>query len=98
MEYWYDPQHTGAMRIIDHKNNCIYGSDPKEPLWQVSFKVLNLEKKTLIVDFKNKKAHHGKKILKTTYCDRNMTLNWEDGNKWRRMKQDPRILLNKMKI
>ena len=36
MEYWYDPRHTGAIRVIDHKNNKIYGSDPKEPYWVVS--------------------------------------------------------------
>ena len=29
MEYWYDPQHTGAIRVIDHKNNKIYGSIQK---------------------------------------------------------------------
>ena len=29
-EYWYDPNHTGALRVIDHKNKIIYGSDPNE--------------------------------------------------------------------
>jgi hypothetical protein len=98
MEFWYDPNHTGALRIIDYKNNYIYGSDPKESTWCVTFDVLQQEKKCcLIVDFHKKKTHHGKKIMRTTYEDRNMTLHWEDGNKWRRMKQDPRILLNALK-
>ena len=94
MEFWYDPQHTGALRIIDKKNNIIYGSDPNESYWEVTFNVLNND--TLIVDFRNKKTHRGKKIFRTTYEDRNMTLHWEDGNKWRRMKQDPRLLLLKI--
>ncbi len=94
MEYWYDPNHTGALRIIDHNKGLIYGSDPKEPYWIVSFETL--KKDTLIVDFRNKKTHHGKKMLSTKYEDRKMTLHWEDGNKWRRIRQDPRILLNKI--
>jgi len=95
MEYWYDPRHTGAIRVIDHKNNKIYGSDPKEPYWVVSFESIN---DCLIVDFRNKKTHHGKKMLKTNYENRNMTLHWEDGNKWRRIKQNPNILLNKLNL
>ena len=80
------------------KKKQIYGSDPNEPLWGVSFDMLKQKQKCcLIVDFQNKDTHHGKNILKTTYEDRNMTLHWEDGNKWKRMKQDPRILLNALK-
>ncbi len=98
MEFWYDPKHTGALRIIDHKKKQIYGSDPTEPVWVVSFDMLKQKQKCcLIVDFQNKDTHHGKNILKTTYEDRNMTLHWEDGNKWKRLKQDPRILLNALK-
>lgn len=98
MEYWYDPNHTGALRIVDHSKGLIYGSDPKEPYWCVSFETLSQKKgNTLIVDFRNKKTHHGKNMLETKYEDRNMTLHWEDGNKWRRMKQDPRILLQKVR-
>ena len=95
-EYWYDPQHTGALRIIDYENSLIYGSDPNEPYWVVSFKTVD-KGNSLIVDFHNKKTHHGRVILKTTYKDRRMTLHWEDGNKWRRIKQDPNILLQKVK-
>ena len=32
MEYWYDPRHTGALRVIDTKKQIIYGSDPKRTL------------------------------------------------------------------
>lgn len=94
MEYWYDPNHTGALRIIDYTENKIYGSDPNEPLWVVTFDRLGTNR--LIVDFRNKDTHHGKNILKTEYEDRRMTLHWEDGNKWRRLKQDPLILLRKV--
>ena len=93
MEYWYDPNHTGALRIIDHNKQIIYGSDPKDSFWVVQFEK---NKNILIVNFKNKKTHHGKKILLTKYEDRNMTLHWEDGNKWRRIKQNPMILLTKL--
>ena len=94
MEYWYDPQHTGALRVIDYEKKRIYGSDPKEPYWCVSFDVVR--NGTILVNFTNKKTHHGKKMLITKYEDRNMTLHWEDGNKWMRMKQDPTILLSKL--
>ena len=47
MEFWYDPNHTGALRIIDHNKGLIYGSDPKESYWIVSFEAL--KKDTLIV-------------------------------------------------
>jgi len=94
LEFWYDSNHTGGLRIIDYNKGYIYGSDPKEPYWRVSFEALT--KDTLIVDFHAKNTHHGKKIMSTKYEDRKMTLHWEDGNKWRRMKQDPRILLNRI--
>lgn len=95
VEYWYDPRHTGGLRIIDYNKNEIYGSEPSEPVWSVTFDCLDNNR--LMVDFHNKKTHHGRKILRTTYEDRRMTLHWEDGNKWRRIKQDPCILLRKMK-
>ncbi len=92
MEYWYDPQHTGALRIIDHNKNVIHGSDPNEHYWKVTFETISSHQ--LKVDFTNKKTHHGKNVLVTKYEDRNMTLHWEDGNKWKRMKTDPNILLS----
>ena len=97
LEFWYDPNHTGGLRIIDYSKMIIYGSDPNEPYWCVTFELLKQKTKRLIVNFENKKTHHGKTILSSCYEDRNMTLHWEDGNKWRRLKQDPRILLNKVK-
>ena len=94
MEYWYDPRHTGALRVIDTNKQVIYGSDPKEHYWVVYYKKIGPH--TLEVHFDNKKTHHGKNVLITKYEDRNMTLHWEDGNKWKRMKTDPNILLNKL--
>ena len=95
MEYWYDPNHTGALRIIDVKRKLIFGSDPNEPYWDVSYE--KIQKGKILVNFENKNTHHGKKLLIANYEDRNMTLHWEDGNKWRLMKQDPRILLSVVK-
>ncbi len=92
MEYWYDPNHTGCLRIVDTKKQIIYGSDPTEKYWVVTYTHKN--KSTLVVDFRNKKTHHGKKDLVTKYEDRNMTLHWEDGNKWRRIKNNPFLLMN----
>ena len=94
MEYWYDPRHTGALRVIDTKKQIIYGSDPNEPYWVVTYKKLNSH--SLEVHFDDKRTHHGKNVLVTNYEDRNMTLHWEDGNKWKRIKMDPNILLNKL--
>lgn len=95
-EYWYDPKHTGCLRIVDYDNMVIHGSDPKEPYWCVDFKKIN-GGKGLEVHFDNKKTHHGNNVLKTYYEDRNMTLHWSDGNKWRRVKQNPLILFEAMK-
>ena len=94
LEYWYDPNHTWCLRIIDYTKNIIYGSDPNELFWHVTLEVINSNK--LKVDFSNKKTHHGKKIMTTEYEDRRMTLHWEDGNKWRRMRNDPTILLKNL--
>lgn len=96
MEFWYDPRHTGCLRVIDTKTKTIYGSDPVEKFWVVTYDFKDNNKNILIVDFTNKKTHHGKNILVTKYEDRKMTLHWEDGNKWKRVKNDPTILLNKL--
>ena len=96
MEYWYDPKHTGCIRIIDYENQRIYGSDPNEPYWTVTFE--KMDSHTLIVNFKEKKTHHGKNVLVTKLKDRNNTLHWEDGNKWRRIRQNPMLLINKIKL
>ena len=37
IEYWYDPNHTGTLRVLDNNTNTIYGSDPKELKWKVFF-------------------------------------------------------------
>ena len=96
MEYWYDPQHTGCIRIVDYENKRIYGSDPNEPYWTVTFETKDSH--TLIVDFREKRTHHGKNILVTKLEDRKNTMHWEDGNKWRRIRQDPMILINKITL
>ena len=45
IEYWYDPNHTGTLRVLDPNTKTIYGSDPKELRWKVFF------------DYKNKIYH-----------------------------------------
>ena len=53
LEYWYDPNHTGCLRIINHKKREIYGSDPNEPFWKVHFEMIDSTR--LKVDFSKKK-------------------------------------------
>ena len=57
IEYWYDPNHTGTLRILDNTTKTIYGSDPKKLEWKVSF--TNKDKNTLVNDFNTKNKHHG---------------------------------------
>jgi hypothetical protein len=94
MEYWFDRRHTGALRVIDNEKKLIYGSDPQEEFWVVSFKVEKDNKIT--VDFHSKKTHHGKVILLATYESRRNVLHWEDGNQWLRIRHNPSILLNRL--
>ena len=95
IEYWYDPNHTGTLRILDHNTNTIYGSDPKELKWKVSF--TKKDAHTLIVDFQTKNKHHGRNILKTTYKNMKNELHWSDGNIWRRIRLDPSIVIDYFK-
>tara|TARA_B100001250_G_scaffold413734_1_gene448854 strand:+ start:763 stop:1068 length:306 start_codon:yes stop_codon:yes gene_type:complete len=92
IEYWYDPNHTGTLRILDNTKKIIYGSDPKELEWKVSF--TNKDKNTLIVDFNTKNKHHGRTILQTTYKNMRNELHWSDGNIWKRIRLDPSIVIN----
>ena len=94
MEYWYDSFHTGAMRIIDRDRQIIYGSDPKEKHWEVMFKIIGKNK--ICVDFNTKKTHRIHKIMIATFTDRQNSLEWSDGNIWRRMRVDPHIVLAKV--
>lgn len=93
MEYWFDPRHTGALRIIDYNKRIIYGSDPNEPMWSVTFEKVTDD--AIKVDFTNKKTHHGKTVMIAKYSNRRNDLNWPDTNRWLRLRQDPRILLKK---
>ena len=93
MEFWFDPRHTGALRIIDYKKGLIYGSDPNEPHWVVSFEKITDD--SIKVNFENKKTHHGKQVMIAKYSNRRNNLNWPDTNVWLRIRQDPRILLFK---
>lgn len=91
IEYWYDPNHTGTLRVIDHNNHIIYGSDPKEPKWKVHFE--KTDSHVLNVHFSTKKKHYGAKQLTATYKQFNNELHWSDGNIWRRIRLDPNIVL-----
>jgi hypothetical protein len=92
IEYWYDPNHTGTLRVLDPNTKTIYGSDPKELRWKVFFYYKNDH--TLVVDFKTKHKHHGRTILETTYKNMRNELHWSDGNVWRRIRLDPSIVLD----
>jgi len=74
-EYWYDPNHTGALRVIDHKNKIIYGSDPNEKKWIAHFEKISSDQ--LKVDFTPKKTHKREdKIIYATYVNRKQHLVW----------------------
>ena len=93
-EFWYDAHHTGALRVVDHERLCLYGSDPSEKNWTVSFEYVDAKKSGLRVDFQNKRTHHGRRIMEPRYTQRRQILAWPDGNEWRRVRVDPRIVLS----
>ena len=90
--YWFDPQHTGALRIIDNNTKTIRSADSNKEIWVVHY---TKQDKRLIVDFSKKKGHRGNKIIEATFSDRNNTLLWSDGNKWYRIRVDPNIILKR---
>lgn len=99
LEYWYDTHHTGCIRIIDHNTQQIYGSDPKEKKWNVTFEYKpNTTKKVLLIDFTTKKTHRVHKHMVAVYEDNRNTLHWlNDDNKWMRIRVNPEIVINYQK-
>ena len=95
IEYWFDKNHTGALRVLDYENNKIFGCDPKEKDWIVSFTVI--DKNKISVDFHSKDTHRGHKIMIASYSDRRNSLNWPDGNVWKRIRVNPEDVLNTRK-
>ena len=91
MEYWYDSRHTGALRVIDHRRGRLFGGDSSEVFWTAS--VRRVDDKTIEVDFVDKRTHHGRRIMHAVYKDRRNRLHWPDGNVWRRLRVDPRTLI-----
>lgn len=96
-EFWYDSHHTGALRVVDHQQRCIHGSDPGERYWTVSFAYVDAQKSGLRVDFASKRTHRGKRIMEPRYTQRRSVLHWPDGNEWRRIRVDPRLVLSMMR-
>ena len=94
MEYWYDPRHTGALRVIHHGRGLMYGSDPAEKSWTAS--VCAIDGASIEVDFARKKTHHGRRLMVAEYKKRRNELHWPDGNVWFRLRVDPRNLLRKI--
>ena len=90
--YWFDPQHTGALRIMDSTTKTIRSADSNKEIWVVHY---TQKGKTLIVDFSTKNGHRGNRIIEATFSHRNNTLLWSDGNKWQRIRVDPHIVLNR---
>ena len=82
--YWFDPQHTGALRIIDEISKTIRGCDSNEKMWEVTFE--NHGDKSILVDFSKKEGHRGKRIIRANYGYRKNELLWEDGNVWKRIR------------
>jgi hypothetical protein len=105
-EYWYDPnpEHLGAIRIIDYKEHKIYGSDPDLPYWTVSFDIVN--KDDIKINFHSKKTHKIKKILYAKFVNNRQNLNFrllqkddpvkDKINSWEKIGQNPEILIKKL--
>lgn len=103
-EYWYDPnpEHLGAIRIIDYQDDKIYGSDPDLPYWIASFEIIS--KDYIKIDFHLKKTHKIQKILYAKFVNKrrnlNFIINQKDNpikdkiNSWEKIGQNPEILLN----
>lgn len=103
-EYWYDPnpEHLGAIRIIDYEDNKIYGSDPDLSYWVVPFEFI--DKNNIKIDFHSKKTHKVQKILYAKFINQNRNLNFRINqkddpikdkiNSWEKIGQNPEILIN----
>lgn len=103
-EYWYDPnpEHLGAIRIIDYRDHKIYGSDPDLLYWVVSYEVIG--KNDFKIDFHSKKTHKIQKILFAKLVNDGQNLNFrvhqnDDPvknkiNSWEKIGQNPEILLH----
>lgn len=91
LEFWYDPRHTGALRVVDHRAGRIRGSDPSEADWSVTFR--RKGPLLLVVDFSEKHTHRGQTNMVARYAERRSRLMWPDGNMWWRVRVDPRRLI-----
>ena len=103
-EYWYDPnpEHCGAIRIIDYKDHKIYGSYPDLPYWDVPFEII--DQNNIKIDFHLKKTHKIQKILYATFLNQRQNLNFRINqkddpvkdkiNSWQKIGQNPEILIN----
>ena len=91
-EYWFDPRHTGALRVIDARAGVLYGSDPAEPRWTAHVRRVD-GGRALDVDFAPKRTHHGAREMRAVYEDRRNALAWPDGNRWLRIRVPPQRLL-----
>lgn len=106
-EYWYDPnpEHLGAIRIIDYQEYKIYGSDPDLPYWEVSFDFINSD--DIKINF-HTKTHKVQKILYAKFINNRQNLNFrlhqkDDSikdkiNSWEKIGQNPEILINNLKL
>lgn len=93
MEFWYDSNHTGALRVVDKEASLIHGSDPNEKNWTAEFRTSH---NSMFVDFSKKRTHRGALQMEAVYRKNRNELHWPDGNVWKRMRVDPRILLRRM--
>lgn len=103
-EYWYDPnpEHCGAIRIIDYKDHKIYGSNPDLPYQAVTFEIIDQD--DIKIDFHLKKTHKIQKILYAKFLNQRQNLNFRINqkddpvkdkiNSWQKIGQNPEILLN----
>ena len=99
--FWFDPnpEHLGAIRMMDLKEKIIIGSDPDLAIWKVSFEKIG--RQLFRIDFHSKKTHRINKILYAKLTNKGNDLNFmikkddtEYINTWKKIGQDPSVLIH----
>ena len=88
LQYWYDVNHQGSMRIVNMETRTVYGRDSNtQPAWKAPF-TYNSADNAITFDFTKKPG--GGKVLRAVFEDRRRKLTFDiDGNSWLRIGTNP---------
>ena len=88
LQYWFDVNHNGSMRILNMETRTVYGRDSnQQPAWHAPF-TFDSATNTITFDFRSKPG--GGKVLKAVFEDRRKKLTFDiDGNSWLRIGTNP---------